>query len=136
MPRNCTPLEDEEQTRFVQWLEERDLRLTSVPNSTYTPSFSQKMKNRRTGLRAGFPDLVVLIKPHQSHDGRGYFLCIEMKRQQGSTVSTKQREWIAAINGLGCDQVESVVAHGCDEAVEYVTGYLNASAQALQRVEF
>lgn len=126
MTRSSTavPLEHEEQTRFVAWLEDRGIRQTAIPNSTYTTSYKQKAHNRATGLRAGFPDLVV-IAPHQSADSHGYLLAIEMKRQRGGTVSRDQRAWIAAINGIECPQVESAVAHGADEAIEYVSHYLS-----------
>ncbi|GAA1099671.1 VRR-NUC domain-containing protein [Tsukamurella spumae] len=125
MSSNTTPLEREEQARLVAWLEDRGVRVTAVPNSTFTTSHKQKSINRATGLRPGFPDLIVLIAPSQSHDGRGYLLMPEMKRLKGGVVSPLQREWIAALNGLGTEQVESVVAHGADEAIEYVSGYLS-----------
>lgn len=126
------PLERDEQIRFVTWLEDRDIRVTAIPNSTYTTSHNQKALNRATGLRPGFPDLVVLIKPSQSYDGRGYLLLPEMKRVKGGKVSPDQRAWIAALNGLGCNQIESVVAHGAEEAIEYVSGYL--SEKTIKRV--
>lgn len=125
MAANPTPLERDEQRRVVQWCEDRGLKFSSIPNSTYTTSHRQKMLNRITGLRPGLPDLLVLIAPHQSRDGRGYMLMVEMKRPRGGKVTEEQRAWIAAINGLGCDQIESVVAHGADEAIEYLSGYLN-----------
>src|SRR5690625_4661990 len=106
---NATPLEREEQRRVVQWCEDRGLRLTAIPNSTYTTSYRQKMLNKLTGLRPGLPDLLILVAPHQSKDGRGYLLMPEMKRKRGGTVSPEQREWIEAINGLECDQVSSTV---------------------------
>lgn len=129
---DSVPLERDEQIRFVTWLEDRDIRVTAIPNSTYTTSHKQKALNRATGLRPGFPDLVVLIKPSQSHDGRGYLLLPEMKRVKGGKLSPDQRAWIAALNGLGCEQVESVVAHGAAEAIEYVSGYL--SKKTIERV--
>lgn len=118
------PLEDEEQIAFVQWLELVGLRFTSVPNSTYTKSWSQKSKNYYTGLRAGFPDLVVLVPPTRARDGLGHFLCIEMKRRQGGTVSAVQKDWIAAINALGTAHVEAVVCKGAQEAIDHVNKIL------------
>ena len=114
------PLEDEEQITFVQWLELVGLRFTSIPNSTFTTSWKQKSKNHYTGLRAGFPDLIVLVPPHRARDGFGHLLCIEMKRRQGGTVSAVQKEWIAALNGLDSANVEAVVAKGANEAIDYV----------------
>jgi hypothetical protein len=119
------PLEDEEQIAFVQWLELVGLRFTSVPNATYTTSWKQKSKNHYTGLRAGFPDLIVLVPPNRAKDGVGHFLCIEMKRRQGGTVSAVQKEWMAAINGLSSDNLEAVVCKGAQEAIEAVNKHLN-----------
>lgn len=118
------PLEDEEQIALVQWLELVGLRFTSIPNSTYTKSWSQKSKNHYTGLRAGFPDLVVLVPPARARDSLGHFLCIEMKRRQGGTVSAVQKDWIAAINALSTANVEAVVCSGAQEAIDHVNKYL------------
>lgn len=125
MALNTSPLERDEQIRFVTWLEDRGIKVTAVPNSTYTTSHKQKAINHATGLRPGFPDLIVLIKPSQSRDGRGYIKIPEMKRVKGGTVSEAQREWIAALNGLGCDQIDSAVVHGADEAIEFVSEHLS-----------
>lgn len=118
------PLEDDEQAAVVAWCELRGLRFTAVPNSTFTKSWKQKNKNTRTGLRAGFPDLIILIAPHQSKDGLGRLLCVEMKRRKTYNVSAVQKAWIAAINGLGSPSIESVVAHGEAEATTYIESYL------------
>ena len=118
------PLEDEEQATFVQWLELQGLKFTAVPNSTYTTSWKQKSKNHRTGLRAGFPDLVVLIPPDASVTGEGYFLCIEMKRVKGGTVSKEQAAWRDSINGLDAQNVAAYVCKGAQEAIDLVTKHL------------
>lgn len=125
---NLTPLEDDEQAQFVSWCEAQDLKLTAVPNSTYTNSHKQKAKNRRLGLRAGFPDLIVLISPHQSRDGEGYLLPIEMKRTKGGVVSDAQKTWLEAINGLGTHNVQAYVAKGAREAENIVRHYLKPSS--------
>ncbi|WP_156666097.1 VRR-NUC domain-containing protein [Rhodococcus sp. HS-D2] len=118
------PLEDEEQMVFVEWLDLVGLRYTSIPNSTFTKSWKQKVHNKRMGLHAGFPDLVVIIPPTRAKDGLGRFLAIEMKRRQGGVVSADQKAWIAAINGLETPHVQSVVCKGAQEAIDYVNGYL------------
>jgi hypothetical protein len=118
------PLEDEEQAAFVQWLELVGLRFSSIPNATYTTSWKQKSKNYYTGLRAGFPDLVVLVPPSRAQDGIGHMLCIEMKRRQGGTVSAVQKDWIEAINGLSSISLEAVVCKGAQDAIEHVNRIL------------
>lgn len=124
MKANPSPYEYEEQHTFVQWCERQGLKLTSIPNNTYTKSISQKRMNTYTGLRPGFPDLVVLVPPHKAKDGMGRLLCIEMKRRVAGVVSDVQRDWHLALNGLGCPAIEAVVAHGADEAIDYVRSFL------------
>lgn len=118
------PLEEVEQSDFVVWLEHNQLKFTAVPNSTWTKSWNQKRKNNATGLRKGFPDMVVIISPAVSKDGEGYFLCVEMKRRRLSTLSVEQKEWRDAINGLNLPNVQSYVAKGSDEAITIVSHYL------------
>jgi len=123
-PNLPEPLEDEEQIRVVQWLDLKKLKYTAVPNSTYTTSWKQKQHNTDLGLHAGFPDLIILIPPKYAYDGLGHFLALEMKRQKTFKISDDQKEWIKALNGLKSVNIESVVAHGADEAIEWVEGFL------------
>lgn len=118
------PLEEAEQSDFVSWLDRQGLKFTAVPNSTWTKSWSQKRKNTATGLRKGFPDVVLLVSPLSSKDGEGYFICMEMKRRQKSTLSAEQKAWRDAINELGCLHIQSYVAKGSDEAIRIVSHYL------------
>ncbi|WP_166792646.1 VRR-NUC domain-containing protein [Cryobacterium algoricola] len=108
----------------MQWLELQGLKFTSVPNSTFTKSWKQKSANTAQGLRAGFPDLIVLIPPARAKDGISRLLAPEMKRIKGGVVSPQQREWIAALNALGSVNIDSVVAHGSEEAIEYISSFL------------
>ena len=121
MTSNLSPLESHEQITLVQWLEIKELKFTAIPNSTYTQHMSVKLRNMREGVRAGFPDLIVLIAPDQAKDGTGRMLCIEMKRIKGGVVSQVQKEWAKAINGLDIPNIESIIAHGSAEAIDYIT---------------
>lgn len=118
------PLEEVEQSDFVVWLDLQGLKFTAVPNSTWTKSWNQKRKNTATGLRKGFPDVVLLVSPLLSKDGEGYFLCVEMKRRAKSTLSAEQKAWRDAINDLGCVHIQSYVAKGSTEAIAIVSHYL------------
>lgn len=85
------------QCEFVEKLEEYQKKglidlFSSIPNSTFTTSWKQKTKNRNSGLRAGLPDLFVLVK------GKGYW--IEMKTETG-TLQDSQKEWIKKLNSNG-----------------------------------
>lgn len=117
------PLESEEQAAFIAWLRLRGIKHHHSPNETGSSPEARRraVRMKRQGVSPGFPDLIVLIKPSQSRDGRGHLKIPEMKRVRGSTVSPAQREWIGALNGLGCDQIDSAVVHGADEAIEYVS---------------
>lgn len=111
---NNTPLEEEEQRTFVDWLEIKGLKFTAIPNSTYTKSWNQKRKNHAMGLRPGLPDMIVITS-----EG---LLFIEMKRKKGSVISPEQKEWLNALDY--CRGVATKVCYGADEAIGFVTGYL------------
>lgn len=122
MPQDV-PLEYDEQVSFVKWLEQKSLKFTAIPNDTYTKSWAQKAKKKAEGLRAGFPDMIVLVSPDKSIDGLGKFICIEMKRQKStpSAVKPHQREWLEAIEETN---VTAQVCKGAKEAIELINGYL------------
>ena len=84
------PTEYEEQKKLVQYLELKRLKFTAIPNSTWTPSFAQKNKNRAMGLRAGFPDMIIVLPNNQ-------LLFAELKRKKGGVVSNEQNEWIKTL---------------------------------------
>ena len=96
--------EEYEQRMVIMHLEMRDLKFTAIPNSTYTKSWKQKMKNKRNGLRAGLPDLLIVLPKK--------LLFIEMKRTKDSVVSTPQKGWIEALNNIDGKVVEAVVCEG------------------------
>lgn len=103
------PSEHQEQRAFVQWLEYNNYKFTSIPNSTFSKSWKQKLKNKVEGLRAGLPDLLI-IKNNK-------LIFIEMKRSKKtlSKVSSHQAQWIKALND--CEGVKAFVAYGCDHAI-------------------
>lgn len=125
--KNLTPLEQTEQSDFVTWLENKGLKFTSIPNNTYTKYHSVKRHNHTQGLRRGFPDLVILIAPHQSKDGLGYFIAIEMKRIKDGVLSIHQEQWISALNSLSTNQINAYVAKGSEEAKTIIKHYLYES---------
>jgi hypothetical protein len=60
-------------------------QFSSIPNSTFTRSWSQKMKNKKSGVRPGLPDLFILI------ESEAFF--VELKTEKG-TLQATQKEWI------------------------------------------
>ena len=108
------PLEEEEQKALVQWLRFKNIKHTSVPNSTYTKSWSQKAKNKAMGLCPGLPDLVVCLPD--------VLLFVEMKRK-GNKPTPEQVDWIDRLNTYG--SVKAVVCYSFEEAAENITKYSN-----------
>jgi hypothetical protein len=109
------PTEDEEQEAFVQWLELKNIPHSFIPNSTYTTSWSVKNRNKKLGLRAGLPDLLVVI-PNK------YLLFVEMKRRKAAYPTKAQKEWISVLNSV--KNVEARVCRGCDEAIDFISSVL------------
>lgn len=112
--RITCPLEEDEQIAVVRYLELKNLKFTSIPNATYTTSWNQKRKNKAMGVRAGLPDLLVIVKDK--------LLFIEMKRIKGGVVSEEQKEWIDALNlTMG---VSARICKGADEAINFINTFL------------
>ena len=105
------PKEEDEQKTLVEYLEIKGLKFTAIPNSTFTKSWKQKTKNKQMGLRAGLPDLLVILP--------NCLLFIELKRQKGGVVSPYQKEWIEALNNIN-PAIKAVVARGAGEAIDYI----------------
>lgn len=99
----AVPSEHVEQRNFVsQWRRGRPERIFAIPNGEHR-SKSVGARLKLEGVSPGVPDLCV---PE-------LLLWIEMKRQQGGTVSEAQDDWLGYLRALGhvC-----IVAKGCDEA--------------------
>ena len=80
------------------------------------------MKNKRSGLRRGLPDLFVFIPGERSKIGSAVLLAIEMKRQKRGVVSPEQQEWQKSLNQV--QGVVAIVAKGFDEAKRGVDIFL------------
>lgn len=100
------------------------MRHFHVPNSTYTKSIKQKMKNRRLGVVPGPPDLFVLVGDR--------IIAIEMKRRRGGQVTPAQAEWIEALNNVG---VAARVCKGSDAAIEFINETIILSGMRLMPSE-
>lgn len=116
------PYEEAEQVAFVDWLEYKNIKFTAIPNSTWTPSQRQISKNKRMGLRAGLPDLLVIIDKSQSKLKEALLLFIEMKRTKHFQIKDNQKDWINSINQV--PYVEAKICFGADEAIAFVSKFL------------
>jgi len=103
------PTEEQEQIAVVQYMELRHLSYWHTPNSTYTKSWSVKNRNTRLGVKAGIPDLFVIIN--------NKLYAIEMKRIKGGVVSQYQKDWITKLNNAG---IETIIAKGAQEAINFI----------------
>lgn len=103
------PTEEQEQITFVQYLDIKRINYWHTPNSTYTKSWNIKRRNSRLGVKSGIPDLFVIIN--------NKLYGIEMKRKKNSVVSVTQKKWIKVLNDAG---IETIVANGAEEAIEFV----------------
>jgi len=118
------PSEFSEQCNFVDWLELQNLKFTSIPNSTWTTSIKQKVNNKKSGLRAGLPDLLIIIPKEKSKIPRAGLLFVEMKKvgTYKSALKQHQLDWIDSLNEI--DNVEAKICYGYDDAVEFVLEFL------------
>lgn len=115
-PVGSCPSEYDEQVSFVKWLTDQGYKFSAIPMSTWT-SFSQQNKNTAQGVRAGLPDLLVIVN--------NSLVWIELKkidrkpvRGGSGGVSEVQKEWIEALNG--CGNCSAHVCYGAEEAKEVI----------------
>ena len=117
---NYTPHEDDEQATFVQWCSFQanvykglDL-IYAIPNGGSRNQL-EAVKLKRTGVKAGVPDLFLPVAKKGKHG-----LYIEMKRKEGGRLSDYQKQWLARLSEQG---YETAVCKGADEAIEVVKQY-------------
>jgi hypothetical protein len=109
------PTEAQEARAFMQWCKLHSYMFTHVKNETGRSTAGRRVRNYRAmwnymdGVRAGFPDFVIIAA--------GHVIFIELKRTKGGTVSPAQKEWVAELKGAGAN-VE--VCRGAEEAINYV----------------
>ena len=113
------PSEYTEQVNFVKWLTSEGYKFSAIPNSTRT-TWSECNKNTATGVRAGLPDMIVIVDDQ--------IVWIEMKKidrksktgKGSGGVSEVQLSWIEELNR--CDNCYARVAYGCEEAKDIIKG--------------
>lgn len=94
-----------------------------IPQETFTKSWVVKNKNTAMGVRAGVPDMLIVYPDH--------ILFLELKREDGGSLSDNQKFWIDAINKVGIEadsikgSVSAAVACGWDEAKEIIDLFIN-----------
>lgn len=110
--------EDREHYAVIQWCDANNIAVFHVPNSTWTKSIMVRTRNALLGVRAGIPDLWVLLP------GIG-LIVIEMKRpkegKKTNYATPAQREWIAKLNAI--PGVAAFVCFGAIEAVNVIKSH-------------
>jgi hypothetical protein len=76
------------------------------------------------GVRAGVPDLCICV-PMGGYHG----LYIEMKTNDGSRASKKQKVWLAALEAMG---YLTAVCNGHQEAIQILTDHFNGKIERIQ----
>jgi hypothetical protein len=113
--KTIVPKEDQEQTKFVIWLEKNNILHFAIPNGGKR-NLIEAFKLKRCGVKSGVPDVCIPI-PSAPYHG----LYIELKRVSGGSVSESQKEWIINLRKKGyCAEI----AKGADEAKQIVRNYL------------
>jgi hypothetical protein len=116
--------EHEEQSALFAWAKveaRRDPRLEllhAIPNGMALSSIAEARRAKRTGRKAGVPDMCLPIP-----SGRYHGLYIELKRTGGTPCDVKpeQSRWLDALNEQG---YRAVVAYGWEDAVGFIKQYL------------
>lgn len=108
------PKEYEECTTFVEWLDWQItlgtvILYTHIPSETFTKSWAIKIKNKRMGVRKGFPDYFIITRKRA--------IAIEMKRIKGGAVSLEQDAWLEALERV---DIPAKVCKGMAEAAAFV----------------
>ncbi|MFA5071919.1 MAG: VRR-NUC domain-containing protein [Candidatus Pacearchaeota archaeon] len=106
--------EYDEQCLLVQYLELKKIRFSKVAQETYTSNWGIVAKNKKSGLRKGVPDLIIIIPGNK----KNHLIFIEMKKKKGSSISQEQKDWWCDLNK--CEGVKSFICHGFDDAKEII----------------
>jgi len=107
----------------IQRMFGRVKKFTSIPNSTFTKSWSEVNRIAASGLNPGLPDLFIIL-------ASGLNVWIEMKRPRRvlkngslgsspSTIKPEQIDWIKTLNQS--PNTEAHMCFGAKEAIDYLT---------------
>jgi len=116
------PTEYDEQCLLVEYLELRGLLFSKTAQETFTRSWGQKMKNMKSGLRKGLPDMFIFIPADKAKTGLPILLAIEMKRTKKSETGKEQQAWISSLDSV--PGISAAVCKGFDEARAFVDNCL------------
>jgi len=113
---NAVPTEHWEQMQVVNWMRKNGWTYFAVPNGGKRDKIAGAHL-RAEGVQSGVPDLIC-IAPVQC--------VIEMKKTKGGRLSESQKEWLYKFHNTG--NWKCKVAHGHEEAIEFLKGVQNVEA--------
>jgi hypothetical protein len=108
--------EYEEQCLLVEYLELKHLQFSKVAQETFTSNWGIVMKNKKSGVRKGIPDMMIIFPPRETKYYRLVF--IEMKKEKGGVLSPEQKDWLDKLNQ--CKDVYGFVCNGFKEAKKII----------------
>lgn len=121
------PSEEAEQAAVVRWAAFNEVRLPElawllhIPNGGARNAATGAML-KRTGVRAGVPDLLLPCPRVRAEGGSWHGLFVEMKRADHSnSPSHEQKRWLDYLRRAG---YMVVVAYGAEQAIEAIKTYL------------
>ena len=121
------PLEDQECKNFHDWMEERQIPHTHIPNESRSSKRDAAIRARKLkmmGVSRGVWDYEVFVPVYDIDGELATYqqIKIEMKRQRGggSTVFKEQKDWgkIYEVAGIPCK-----ICYGANEAIAFVEEY-------------
>jgi hypothetical protein len=113
--------EDDIQSAVVQYCDIKKIPIFAIPNAQKLSFLDRKKaaismtKLKKTGLKAGVPDLFIPIPSGKYH---GMF--IELKTSKGKLTS-EQKEWIGKLSSNG---YFAICCYSIDDALKQISYYL------------
>ncbi len=113
--------EAQEQKALMQWAKWQEGRYPELKMLMHIPNEGKRSKRygaelKRMGLKAGFPDLGLLV-PNKKYAG----LFIELKADKTKSMTKEQKEWLEKLNSYG---YKAVRCNGSEEAIQIIKRYL------------
>jgi hypothetical protein len=108
--------EYDEQCLFVEYLEIKGLKFSKIAQDTRAASWGVLAKNKKSGVRRGVPDMIIIIPAVKNRLPK--LLFVEMKRSSGGSLKPDQKEWIEQLNKI--PNVIATTCKGFEKAKEVV----------------
>lgn len=119
--KNTTPKEYQEQEAIFRWAEKMqtrhpELAMLNGSLNGVRLSMGQRIKAKRSGMKAGIPDINLPVPKGKYHG-----LYIELKRKKGGKLSREQKLWLQSLSDYG---YFACVCKGRKAAIEVIEKYI------------